>query len=137
MAAMREPATKRQTRIRDSWARITRRAAVFSILLALAISTGAASQASRPAALDATPPKPERVVHTREIHGRTLSDEYFWLRDRKNPKVLEHLKAENAYTRAMMSHLKPLEDKLYDEFLSRIKQTDLSVPYLDHGYFYY
>jgi oligopeptidase B len=118
------------TRTRETRARIARRAAFYSIPLALALATGTAIG-------DATPPKPKRMSHTREIHGRTLVDDYFWLRERKDPRVLEHLKAENAYTSAMTAHLKPLEDRLYSEFLSRIQQTDLSVPYLDNGYFYY
>lgn len=102
------------------------------LVVALTLST-----VPRLAAGEPTPPKPAQVPHTREIHGRTLTDEYFWLRERENPKVLDHLKAENAYTAAMTAHVKPLEDKLYAEFLSRIKQTDLSVPYLDNGYYYY
>ena len=44
------------------------------------------------------PPRPERRPHVREIHGYKLTDDYFWLRERDNPKVIEHLKAENAYT---------------------------------------
>lgn len=102
------------------------------LAVSLLSSTGVSAPATVPA-----PPKPERIAHTRELHGRTLEDDYFWLRERDNPKVLEHLKAENAYTAALTAHLKSLEDKLYAEMLSRIQQTDLSVPYRDHGYIYY
>jgi oligopeptidase B len=112
--------------------RISRRFIGSLTRLALGLSLWTTALAAEPA-----PPKPERIPHTREIHDRTLTDEYFWIREQKNPKVIEHLKAENAYTAAMMAHLKPLEEKLYNEFLSRIKQTDLSVPYLDNGYYYY
>ncbi len=104
--------------------------AFLSITVALSMETG--GLASEPA-----PPKPERIPHSREIHGRMLEDEYFWLRERENPKVIEHLKAENAYTAQMTANVKPLEDKLYAEFLSRIQQTDLSVPYQDNGYYYF
>ena len=36
-----------------------------------------------------------------------------------------------------MKHTEALQQKLYDEMLGRIKETDLSVPYLDHGYWYF
>lgn len=84
-----------------------------------------------------TPPVAEKIPHVREIHGRKDVDNYFWLRERENPKVIEHLKGELAYTLDQTAGLKGLEQKLYDEMLGRIKQTDLSVPYRDNGYFYY
>lgn len=57
-----------------------------------------------------------------------LVDNYYWLRDRENPKVIDYLKAENEYAVAMTEHTKKLQDKLYDEMVGRIKETDLSVP---------
>ncbi len=122
--------TGNHTRVATNRARIVLRATAFSISIALGAWTAAFGG-------DTTLPKPERVSHELKIHGQTLNDEYFWLRERTNPKVLEHLKAENAYTAAMTAHLKPLEDKYYAECLARIQQTDLSVPYLDNGYYYY
>ena len=58
-------------------------------------------------------------------------DNYYWLRDdtRRNADVLAYLTAENAYTDAMLAHVKPLEDKLFREFVDRIRQDDSSVPY--------
>ncbi|MGH7243162.1 MAG: S9 family peptidase [Phycisphaerales bacterium] len=84
-----------------------------------------------------TPPVAAKKPHATEIHGQQRADDYFWLRERENPEVITHLKAENTYTEAMTSNLKGLETKLYDEMLGRIKQTDLSVPYRENGYFYY
>ena len=71
--------------------------------------------------------------------GVSRNDEYYWLRDdaRKNPEMLANLKAENDYTDAMMAPLKPLKDKLEQEFLGRLKQDDNSVPYARNGYSYY
>ena len=66
-----------------------------------------------------------------------MIDNYFWLRDKSNPAVIEYLKAENAYTDALTKDLKPFEEALYKEMLGRIKQTDLSVPTRHDGYFYY
>ena len=66
-----------------------------------------------------------------------MIDNYYWLRDKSNPAVIEYLKAENAYTDAMTKDLKPFEEALYKEMLGRIKQTDLSVPIRRDGYYYY
>ena len=40
-----------------------------------------------------------------EKHGDTRVDNYYWLRDdeRQKPEVLDYLKAENAYTEAMLA----------------------------------
>src|ERR1700761_4796728 len=66
-------------------------------------------------------------------------DDYYWLRDdtRKNPEMLAYLKAENAYADAALAPTKPLQDKLYNEIVGRVKQDDSSVPYLKHGWWYY
>ena len=72
-----------------------------------------------------------------EAHGDVRIDNYFWMRNRGDSKVLDYLKAENAYTDAIMAETKPLEEKLYRETIGRIKQDDSSVPYLENGYEYY
>ena len=72
-----------------------------------------------------------------ELHGHKLVDNYFWLRDKKNPEVRAYLEAENVYTDAVMKPTQPLQKKLYDEMLSRIKETDVEVPYKNGDYFYY
>ena len=71
--------------------------------------------------------------------GASRDDEYYWLRDdtRKNPEMLAYLNAENAYVDASMAPLKPLQGRLYDEIVGRIKQDDSSVPYRERGYWYY
>jgi oligopeptidase B len=79
----------------------------------------------------------EKKTKTTNIHGVTLSDDYFWLREKTNPSVLAHLKAEDAYAESLMKHTAPLREKLYNEMLSHIKQTDTNVPYRDGNYFYY
>ena len=70
-------------------------------------------------------------------YGTTVVDDYFWLREKSNPKVIEYLEQENAYTEAMTRPLKPFADALYNEMLSHIKQTDLSVPVRRGDYLYY
>lgn len=83
------------------------------------------------------PPIAKKIPKVTEINGRKLVDNYFWLREKKNPEVKAYLEAENAYTNVVMKPTEPLQKKLYDEMLSRIKETDVDVPYADGGYFYY
>ncbi len=86
------------------------------------------------------PPDVAKKAHdVKAPHGAVRNDEYYWLRDdtRKNPEMLAYLNAENAYVDATMAPLKPLENKLYDEIVARIKQDDSSVPYRERGYWYY
>ncbi len=83
------------------------------------------------------PPMAEKKPKETKIHGDTLVDDYFWLREKSNPAVLEYLKAEDAYTLAMMKSTEGLQAKLYQEMLSHIKQTDQNVPYRLGNYFYY
>src|SRR5687768_15065503 len=83
------------------------------------------------------PPMAEKKTKTTNIHGETLVDEYFWLREKTNPAVMAHLQAEEAYTESIMKPTAPLQEKLYNEMLSHIKQTDSNVPYRCGNYFYY
>lgn len=82
-------------------------------------------------------PRAKRVPHATELHGDTLRDDYAWLRDRNDPDVRRYLEAENAYTEAAQAHLAGFREALYKEMLSRIKETDLSVPYKNGLYWYY
>ena len=83
------------------------------------------------------PPKADKMKKKLTIHGDTRIDSYFWLNERENPKVIDYLKAENEYTDEVMKHTEPLQEKLYNEIVGRIKQTDMSVPYKLNGYYYY
>lgn len=83
------------------------------------------------------PPVAAKQTKVTEIHGYKLNDDYFWLRDKKNPEVTKYLEAENAYTDAVMKPTEEFQKKLYDEMLGRIKQTDTAVPYRYGDYMYY
>src|SRR6204780_2784992 len=74
------------------------------------------------------PPVAKKVLHVTKVNGATLKDNYFWLRDKKDPDVMKYLKAENAYTEEVMKPTKDFQVSLYKEMLSHMKQTDLSVP---------
>jgi oligopeptidase B len=83
------------------------------------------------------PPVAPTRPFTYEFQGRAISDPYHWLKDKSNPEVIAYIKSENAYRESLTKSLKPFEDRLYSEMLSHIKQTDLSVPVRDNGYWYY
>jgi oligopeptidase B len=85
----------------------------------------------------ALPPVAPRIEHREVRHGATVVDDYFWLREKSNPKVAAYLEDENAYTAAQTKDLQPFAEALYKEMLGRIKQTDLSVPTRRGGYLYY
>jgi oligopeptidase B len=86
------------------------------------------------------PPDAAKKPHVvKAPHGAERQDEYYWLRDdkRENADMLGYLKAENAYADTLLAPLKPVQDKLYEEIVARIKQDDASVPYRERGWWYY
>ncbi len=83
------------------------------------------------------PPRAPQTDHREVRHGETVVDPYFWLREKTNPEVRKYLEEENAYTEAMTKDLAPFAGALYNEMLSHIKQTDLSVPVKRGDYLYY
>src|SRR6266478_1878687 len=83
------------------------------------------------------PPPTEKKPKITEINGDRLVDNYFWLREKTNAAVIAHLEAENDYAAAVMKPTEDLQDKLYKEILSHIKQTDSNVPYRWGQHLYY
>lgn len=88
-------------------------------------------------ASDLTPPMAKIVPKIDTMFGVEMIDNYFWLRERENPEVIEYIEAENRYSDAMMQHTEDFQKKLYEELKGRIKETDLSVPVRHGDYFYY
>ena len=82
-------------------------------------------------------PIAEKIEKKLSIHGDTRIDEYYWLNQRGDKKVIDYLNAENSYRDLYMKDYKGLEEELFQEIKSRIKEDDSSVPYLDNGYYYY
>jgi oligopeptidase B len=79
----------------------------------------------------------EKKTKTTNIHGETLVDEYFWLREKTNPAVMSYLEAENSYAESVMKPTAAFQEKLYNEMVSHIKETDTQVPYRRGDYFYF
>ncbi len=84
-----------------------------------------------------SPPLAPKKLHKEVRHGEVIRDDYFWLRDKQNPEVLKYLKAENAYTETLTANLKPLQEKLYQEMLSRVQENRTSVAVREGNYDYY
>ena len=109
-----------------------RSARAFALLSRAALPTFASL------ALDAAPPplaprKPKDV----SVHGDRRIDDYFWLRDKTDPAVLAHLRAENAYTAAVTAPLQPLREQLYTEMVGRLQETDTQPPAKKGDWWYY
>lgn len=77
--------------------------------------------------------KPKDVT----VHEDKRIDDYFWLREKGTPEVVNYLEQENAYTEAVLAPAKELRAALYKEMLGRIKEDDASAPILFKGYAYY
>ncbi len=107
------------------------------VVLAFVFLAGALNLSDIDAQAETTAPVAERKPQRLEIHSDVRIDPYFWLREREDPKVIEYLEAENAYTQQVMKDFKPLEDKLFAETKGRIQQDDASVPYQEDGFWYY
>ena len=83
------------------------------------------------------PPVARREPVEHALHGDRRVDHYAWLRQKENPDVIAYLEAENAYTDAILRPTEQLQEKLYQEMLGRIQQTDFTVPYRLRGYLYF
>ncbi|MEO8067986.1 MAG: S9 family peptidase [Flavobacteriales bacterium] len=93
------------------------------------------------------PPQADKIPHELVANGHARNDEYYWMRlteeqrnaampDAQTQKVVAHLNAENAYTETVLAPVKQLREDLFNEMKGRIKETDLSVPYRENGYWY-
>ena len=82
-------------------------------------------------------PRAEKINKIITAHNHERIDEFYWLNERGNPKVIDYLNSENDYRNSYMEDYKGLENELFEEIKSRIKEDDSSVPYLDNGYYYY
>lgn len=93
-------------------------------------------------------PVAKKIPEKLSTHGHARIDNYFWMRlsdeqkeakqpDQQTKDVLAYLHAENEYLNQEMKHTAALQEKLFGEITSRIKQDDASVPYTLRGYSYY
>src|ERR1700674_4760019 len=83
------------------------------------------------------PPISPRRDKILEKHGDRRVDPYYWMREKGNPEVIAHLEAENAYTEAVTAPAAGLRDRLYQEIVGRIQETDTSAPSYFKGFWQY
>lgn len=118
---------------------------LFLIAILLTACTGVKKEELKD---DITAPVAEKVPHEFKESGGSRVDNYYWMKlsdeqknattkDEQTQKVLNYLNAENDYLKAKMKDSEDLQEKIYNEIIGRIKQTDESVPYQDNGYWYY
>ncbi|HDS02211.1 MAG TPA: S9 family peptidase [Firmicutes bacterium] len=84
-----------------------------------------------------SPPRAVREAHITEVHGYTLTDHYYWMRQKGDPRVKAYIEDENRYTERVMAGTKSLQKKLYKEMAARITENDRSVPEREGRYDYY
>jgi len=82
------------------------------------------------------PPKAEKIPVSFKKFNDIRIDDYYWLKERDNPEVIDYLERENDYYEKMTSHTLDLQDKLFNEIKNKIKEDDESVPYFLNGYWY-
>ncbi|MFH1688970.1 MAG: hypothetical protein ABIE42_01870 [Candidatus Eisenbacteria bacterium] len=113
-------------------------ASVVATLLAATMLTPTTPGVAETATPDeATPPVARKIPVADTLFGDVRVDDYRWMRDKSSPEVIAHLEAENEYTADMTRHIEGFRETIYEEMVARIKETDLSVPYLDNGFYYY
>lgn len=83
------------------------------------------------------PPIADVLPDTFINFGQQRVDNYYWLKDKNNPKVIDYLTAENVYTDSVMASTKGLQQTIYDEIVGRMKEDDESYPSFKDGYYYY
>ena len=74
-------------------------------------------------------PVAEKKPYKMVAHGDERIDKYYWMNDffKKGPdstKVVDYLKAENAYLDTMMAGAKQFRENLFKELKGRIKEQD-------------
>ena len=84
-----------------------------------------------------TPPDAQKQPRELSAHGQTRIDNYYWMRDRDDPQVIEYLEAENRFLESAMADTVSLQQELFDEMVARLDPDDESVPYELNGYWYY
>lgn len=99
--------------------------------------TSGTDSAASTTATPASAPVAKKVPFERTHHGHTFVDDYEWLREKESPEVIAHLEAENAWTSAQTAHLEGLQNSIFTEIKTRIKETDMSVPNRRGSYWYF
>ncbi len=81
-------------------------------------------------------PRAEKIPYQLKTHGDIRLDNYYWIKEKENPEVIDYLERENDYYQRMTKSSKSLKGDLFIEMKKRIKEEDESVPYFLNGFWY-
>ena len=84
-----------------------------------------------------SPPKATEKEFKLEKHNDVRVDEYYWLKERTNPEVINYLKSENNYLIKSLKPTEKLQKKLFSEMKSRIKEDESTYPSKNGPFYYY
>ena len=82
------------------------------------------------------PPVAKKIPKKLVIHNDVRVDNYYWIKDKENPEVIDYINLENSYYQDQTKHSNVFKHSLFEEMKSRIKKDDFSVPYKYNGYWY-
>jgi oligopeptidase B len=105
-------------------------------MLALGAACSSNNQNDKDMRSDLVPPIAEIEAKELTTHGHTRIDNYYWMNNREDQRVIDYLNAENEYYQQMTAHTKKFQVELFEEMKSRIQEDDESVPYFKNGYYY-
>jgi oligopeptidase B len=81
-------------------------------------------------------PVAEKIPYQLKKHEDIRVDDYYWMKERENPEVIDYLERENDYYNRMTASSASFKTELFEELKGRIKEDDESVPYFLNGYWY-
>ena len=81
-------------------------------------------------------PVAEKIPYQLKKHDDIRVDDYYWMKERENPEVIDYLERENDYYNRMTASSASFKTELFEELKGRIKEDDESVPYFLNGYWY-
>ena len=82
------------------------------------------------------PPIAKRIPRPHELHGDVREDDYYWLKDRTNPEVIQYLEEENRFFDEIMLPLEEQTEQIYQSMMDRVPDSEVKVP-VQHGQFFY
>ena len=81
-------------------------------------------------------PSAKKIKKELIVHDDIRIDNYYWLNDKNDTNVINYLNDENTFTQKTLKNTEDLQEILFDEMKSRIKEDDMSVPYFFNEYWY-
>ena len=68
-------------------------------------------------------PKAKKIAQLLETHGHQRTDNYYWMRDRDNPEVIDYLNAENEYLKTTLQSTEEFQEKLFQEMKGKMMKA--------------